>query len=186
MNITKLKTRTLAFVAICTLSFTAFAGKKPIDVKKSNIAWVGKKVTGKHNGTISFKSGNVSLKDGNVTGGTFVVDMNTINTTDLSGDYKNKLDGHLKSADFFGVEAYPEAIFVITSVEGNTVKGDLTIKGHTEKSVFTLIKKGNTISGDIEVDRTKFGIKYGSKSFFDNLKDKAIKDIFELSVTIVF
>ncbi|MGY5352839.1 YceI family protein [Wenyingzhuangia sp. IMCC45533] len=186
MKTTKLKSGILAVLAVVSMSFTAFAGKKPIDVKKSTIKWVGKKVTGKHNGTISFKSGEVIIKQGALVGGTFIVDMSTINTEDLSGDYKNKLDGHLKSEDFFGVEKYPEATFVITSVEGNTVKGDLTIKGHTEKKAFTLVKKGNTISGDIEIDRTKFDIRYGSKSFFDNLKDKAINDEFELTVNIVF
>lgn len=186
MKSTKLKSVLLAVLAVFTMSFTAFAGKKPIDVKKSTIAWVGKKVTGQHNGSIQFKSGEVILKQGKLVGGTFIVDMSTINTKDLSGDYKNKLDGHLKSDDFFGVAKFPEATFVITSVEGNIVKGDLTIKGHTEKKAFTLVKKGKTIKGDVKIDRTKFDIRYGSKSFFDNLKDKAINDVFELSVNIVF
>lgn len=187
MKTTKIKSGILAVLAVLTLSFSAdAANKKPINTEKSTIAWVGKKVTGQHNGTINFKSGSVDLKAGKLVGGSFVVDMTTITVKDLEGDYKGKLEGHLNSDDFFGVTKYPEATFVITSVEGSSVKGDLTIKGHTEKKAFTLTKKGNTISGDIKIDRTKFDIRYGSKSFFDNLKDKAIDDEFELSVNIVF
>ena len=109
-----------------------------------------------------------------------------INVTDLEGNSKGKLEGHLKSDDFFGTEKFPEATFVITSVKGNEVKGDLTIKGHTEKESFALTTKGNTISGNVVIDRTKFGIQYKSGSFFDNLKDKAIDDEFELTLNIVF
>ncbi|WP_010134709.1 YceI family protein [Ochrovirga pacifica] len=182
---TTIKSTILAIVALFTVTLHA-GNKKPIDVKKSTIKWVGKKVTGQHNGTINFKSGVVELKEGKLVGGTFTVDMNSINVTDLDGDMKAKLEGHLKNDDFFGVDKYPVAKFLITSVEGNTVKGDLTIKGKTVKKAFTLVKKGKTISGDVKIDRTKFGIRYGSKSFFDNLKDKAIDDEFELSIHIVF
>lgn len=186
MKTRNMKSVILGVFAFLAMSFTSHVDKTPINVAKSTIAWVGKKVTGQHNGTINFKSGEVNLQHGTLTGGTFVVDMTSINTTDLEGDYKGKLDGHLKSDDFFGVATYPEATFVITKVTGDKVSGDLTIKGHTEKSAFTLTTKGNTISGDIKINRTKFDIRYGSKSFFDNLKDKAIDDEFELSVNIVF
>ncbi|ANW95439.1 lipid-binding protein [Wenyingzhuangia fucanilytica] len=187
MKTTSIKSRVLAGFAILALTFSAFAVEKdPIKVEKSTIEWVGKKVTGQHNGTILFKEGEVKLKKGALVGGTFVVDMNTINVTDLEGEYKGKLEGHLKSDDFFGVDKFPEATFVITSVEGTVVKGDLTIKGHTEKESFTLVTKNNTISGTVVIDRTKFGIRYGSNSFFDNLKDKAIHDEFELTVNIAF
>ncbi|NIJ46099.1 polyisoprenoid-binding protein YceI [Wenyingzhuangia heitensis] len=186
MKTTRIKSGILAVLAVFTIALSAHAGKKPIDVKKSTIKWVGKKVTGEHNGTINFKEGDVELKQGKLVGGSFTVNMNTINVQDLEGEYKGKLEGHLKSDDFFGVATHPTATFVITSVEGNTVKGDLSIKGHTEKKAFTLTKKGNTISGDVKIDRTKFDIRYGSASFFDNLKDKAINDEFELSVNIVF
>jgi len=181
-----LTTRILAVLAICAMSFSSYAGKKPINVKKSSIAWVGKKVTGKHNGSISFKEGSVTLKKGKLVGGLFIVDMNTIETLDLTGNYKNKLDGHLKSEDFFGVEKHPTATFVITSVDETQIKGDLTIKGHTEKHAFVLAREHNTIVGNVVIDRTKFNIRYGSKSFFNNLKDKAIHDEFELDIRIVF
>jgi len=175
------------FVAVLAINLSVFAGvKNPIKLGKSTVSWIGKKVTGAHEGTIALKAGDVILEDGALAGGTFVVDMTTIDVTDLEGEYKGKLEGHLKSDDFFGVAKFPEATFVITSVEGSIVKGDLTIKGHTEEQSFDLITKDNTISGKVMIDRTKFGIKYGSGSFFDNLKDKAIDDEFELNVNILF
>ena len=85
-------------------------------MKKSSIAWVGKKVTGQHNGTINFSSGTLVFKGKVLKGGEFVVDMNSINTTDLqAGKGKEKLDGHLKADDFFGVEKYPTAKLKITN-----------------------------------------------------------------------
>lgn len=187
MKTKMIKSVFLTALAVLMVSFNANAGdKKPINTEKSTVIWLAKKVTGEHNGTINFKSGDVQLEDGKLVGGTFVVDMTTIDITDLEGSGKAKLKGHLNSKDFFGVEEHPEATFLITSVVGNVVKGDLTIKGHTEKESYTLEVNGNTISGVVKVDRTKFGIHYGSNSFFDNLKDKAIDDEFELTINIVF
>jgi polyisoprenoid-binding protein YceI len=118
------------------------------------------------------------------------MDMTSINTTDLEGDYKNKLDGHLKANDFFGVEKHPKATLVFTSVTKNetnySVVGDLTIKGITNKITFDLEISGNTATTSLKVDRTKYGIKYGSASFFDDLKDKAIYDEFDLKVSLKF
>lgn len=186
MKTKTVRTFALALLAMITLSFGAFANKKPIDTAKSNIHWVGKKVTGQHDGSIDFKSGSVELKDGKLTGGTFVVDMTTINVLDLKGGKKGYLEKHLKGEDFFGVKEYAEAIFTITSVNGNKVMGDLTIKGHTEKESFVLMLDGNTLKGDIKVNRTKYGITYKSATFFEKMKDKAINDEFDLSVKVVF
>ena len=89
---------------------------KSIDLKASKIAWKGYKVTGEHYGSIKFKSGALEFSGNTLNGGYFVIDMNTINTEDLSGEYKNKLDGHLKSDDFFGVKQHPEATLKFTKV----------------------------------------------------------------------
>ena len=118
------------------------------------------------------------------------MDMTSINTTDLEGDYKNKLDGHLKADDFFGVKNHQKATLVFTSVTKNetnyAVVGDLTIKGITNKITFDLTVSDNTATTTFQVDRTKFGIKYGSASFFDGLKDKAIYNEFDLKVSLKF
>ena len=117
--------------------------------------------------------------------------MTTINTTDLTGDMKGKLDGHLKSDDFFGVEKFPTATLVIKSLgeKGNgvyAVTADLTIKGKTESIKFDLAVAANSATTTLKVDRTKYDIKYGSGSFFSDLGDKTIYDDFDLTVKLAF
>ena len=185
--------KTIAIAALVVLSTTlTTAQNKKIDVKKSSIAWVGKKVTGQHNGTINFSSGTLVFKGKVLKGGEFVVDMNSINTTDLqAGNGNEKLDGHLKADDFFGVEKYPTAKLKITNLSGKgnglyKVTADLTIKEVTAPVTFDLTVKGNAATAAFNVDRTKYDIKYKSKNFFENLGDNVISDEFELSVNLVF
>lgn len=165
-----------------------------VDVATSVVTWKGTKPTGAHNGTVTLKSGNLDVDNGAVKGGEFVIDMNTINTLDLkAGDGKEDLDGHLKASDFFNVEKYPTAKFVITSVEEKdgklAVTGNLTVK-ETTKSI-TIPATVSTADGvttfksDVfNVNRTEFDIKYKSKSFFDNLKNKFIDDLVEFSFDV--
>ena len=179
-------------VILFAITLTAFSTleKKQVNIDQSIINWVGYKVTGQHEGTISLLEGTLEFKKDQIIGGNFVIDMTSINTTDLEGDYKNKLDGHLKANDFFGVRKHPKATLVFTSVKKNetnySVVGNLTIKGITNKIAFDLEVSGNTAKTSLKVDRTKYGIKYGSASFFDDLKDKAIYDEFDLKVTLKF
>ena len=173
-----------------TLSFTTI--KKTVDVEASNVEWTGKKVTGAHTGTIDLKEGFLNLtEEGKLVGGEFVMDMSTIIVTDLSGEYKTKLEDHLNSGDFFGVENYATSKLVITEASpksGNifTVTGDLTIKGKTAPVTFDMKVEENSASAKVIIDRTKYGIRYGSGSFFDNLGDKTISDNFELDVNLKF
>ena len=177
---------------LSVLLFAAFTSleTKTVNTKESVVNWVGHKVTGQHEGTITLQQGALDFNDTQLTGGNFVMDMTTINTTDLEGDYKNKLDGHLKADDFFGVEAHKTAALVFTSVTKNdenySVIGDLTIKGITNEISFELAVSENTATTTFQIDRTKFGIKYGSASFFDGLKDKAIYNEFDLTVSLKF
>ena len=165
------------------------AQEKVVDAAASNIHWLGKKVTGQHEGNISLKSGSIILTDGAVTGGNFVVDMASMTCTDLEGEYAGKLIGHLSSDDFFGVATHPEANLVFTNVtaKGNNVyavTGDFTIKGITKEANFDLTVNGNEATAKVIIDRSKHDIRYGSNSFFDNLGDKAIYNDFELDVTL--
>ena len=184
-----LKSIALALVALAT--FTVNAQTKKINVSKSTINWVGKKVTGEHSGTINFKEGNLVFKKGLVKAGTFTVDMTSINTTDLKGEWKDKLDGHLKADDFFGVEKFKTATLVFKNISTKnknnyTVTADLTIKGITKPVTFDLVVSGNTASANVKIDRTKYDIKYGSGSFFSDLGDKTINDEFELKVNLAW
>lgn len=185
--------KTLVLIAFVALSTAAVSAQtKKIDVAKSKIHWVGKKVTGKHEGNISFKDGALTYTAKKLSGGRFTVDMNSINVTDLkTGEGKEKLEGHLKAADFFGTDNYPTAKLIFRKVTEKspgvyTVEGDLTIKEKTNEVTFDLVVKGNTATTKLTVDRTRYDIKYGSGSFFSDLGDKAISDDFELTVSLQF
>jgi polyisoprenoid-binding protein YceI len=185
-----LKTIAIAlFVAFGTT--VATAQSKKINVEKSTINWNAKKVTGEHSGTVNLQDGTLIFKKGKVAGGNFTVDMTSVNTTDLSGEWKGKLDGHLKSADFFSTEKFKTSTLVFKKIATKaagvyTVTADLTIKGITNPVTFDLAVKGNTASSVVKIDRTKYDIKYGSKSFFESIGDKAINDDFDLTVNLQF
>jgi polyisoprenoid-binding protein YceI len=182
----------LMLFAFVGLSFTNPIETKSVDTAKSQVIWKGYKVTGEHQGTINIKSGALEFDNGALTGGSFVIDMPTIKVTDLSGGMATKLEGHLKSPDFFGVEKHPEASFKITKVVSRGTPGDykivgnLTIKETTKEIKFftNVSSDGSIATADIKVDRSEFDVRYGSGSFFDNLGDKTIYDEFDLNVTL--
>ena len=183
---------TIALVAFMAFSFTSLDGdKKEIKTEKSKVVWKGYKVTGSHEGTIAIKSGNLNFNEDKLIGGTFTIDMATIINTDLEGEYKGKLEGHLKSDDFFGVEKFPTATLIFTKVKATgknsyEVTGDLTIKGKTNPVTFDVSIYGNKANASLKIDRSKFDVKYGSTSFFEGLKDKAIYDEFDLVADLEF
>ncbi|MGA0557449.1 YceI family protein [Larkinella sp. VNQ87] len=167
-----------------------------IDVDKSVLTWNGKKVTGEHTGPVKAEKGYLTVNGGKLTGGVVSIDLRTMTSTDLKDnkEYHDKLINHLKSDDFFSVAKHPTATFKITKVKqnsGNTadVTGDLTIKGITNPVTFpvTVSVSGNTLTatGKATINRAKYDIKYGSKSFFDNLGDKVIYDDFTVDMNIV-
>jgi polyisoprenoid-binding protein YceI len=184
--------KTLAIALLVTFSaLNASAQTKKVDPAKSKINWLAKKVTGQHEGTVNFKSGSLTFKGPKLTGGEFTVDMNSLTSTDLTGEYLGKLNGHLKSDDFFSTAKFPEATLVFTSVTPKakavyTVVANLTIKGITKPVTFDITTNVKSASTTFKVDRTKYDIKYGSGSFFDNLGDKAIDNEFELKVDLQF
>ena len=165
------------------------------NAEESTIEWTGFKPTGKHNGTISLENGVFTVNNGQVESGSFLIDMNSIVDLDIpADDEKNgKLVGHLKSADFFDVEKYPSAAFEITGFEVNEgrsmLSGNLKLKEKQNNVTFpvTVSSEGDnfTITSEVfTIDRSKWDVKYGSKSFFDNLGDKFINDDIELKITI--
>ena len=165
--------------------------KKVVDTESSKITWKAYKVTGSHEGTINLASGNLDFNGTTLTGGAFVVDMTTINTTDLEGEYKQKLDGHLHSDDFFGTATHKTASLEITSVKASgknayDATAKLTIKNITKEVNFTISVYGSKATASLKVDRSEFDVRYGSGSFFDNLGDKTIYDEFDLVVDLQF
>jgi polyisoprenoid-binding protein YceI len=196
-KITRIILATFAMLAIVNVNAVEpnNSDNKTIDVTKSTINWKGEKVTGEHNGTITIKSGKLEMSGNKLVGGEFVIDMSSIECTDLDGEYKTKLENHLKSDDFFGVSKYPESKLKITSVSGSkkegtyTVSADLTIKGIKKNVDFmvNLISDNGVLvaNTNIIVDRSIYNIRYGSGTFFDNLGDKTIYDEFVLTVNLV-
>tara|TARA_B100001057_G_scaffold412923_1_gene429252 strand:- start:766 stop:1380 length:615 start_codon:yes stop_codon:yes gene_type:complete len=160
-----------------------------VNTSKSSVTWKGEKVTGSHEGVINIKSANLNFNNDELSGGEVIIDMSTINCTDLSGPYKNKLEDHLNSDDFFNVTDYPLSTLKITeckklSNNKYNVIADLTIKNVTESIEFETELVNNIATAEIIIDRTKFDIKYSSGSFFKNLGDKMIYDDFSISVNI--
>lgn len=166
------------------------------NTETSTIEWKGFKPTGSHNGTIAISEGSVDLKDGVIESGSFTIDMNSILVLDIpkEDDGNASLTGHLKAPDFFDVEKYPTAKFEITGIEtanGKTVlSGNLKLKDATNNISFPVTSE---VKDDIltlksetfTIDRTKWNIKYKSKSIFGDLGDKFINDDIELKVVLI-
>ena len=158
------------------------------------ITWNGKKIGGEHTGTINLKEGWLTVDKKAITGGEFIVDMATIKDTDIKDEgMRGKLEGHLKSDDFFGVEKFPVSKLVITGstpgADGTLlVKGKLTIKASTNPVEFTA---KSSVAGDVttwsalvKIDRSLYDVRYGSGKFFPNIGDKAISDDFTLDIKL--
>lgn len=195
MKQSKLVLIAVAALSLLVYSFTGKPAAYKVDAAKSKLTWKGKKVTGEHTGNINLSNGVLNLEGSQLKGGSFEIDTRTITNTDITDKDNNaKLIGHLKSDDFFATDKYPKATLVITSVNPNgasqyNVKGNLTIKGITNEVSFpaTIAVNNNqlTANAKITIDRTKYNIKFRSKSFFENLGDKVIYDDFDLDVTLV-
>lgn len=186
--------KTIAIALLLTVGITSVnAQSKKVDASTSTINWVGKKLTGSHSGTINLKEGSLDFKSNKLTGGSFVVDMNSIVVTDIkAGQGKENLEGHLKNDDFFATDKFATAALKFTKVATTKTKnvynvtGDMTIKGITKPVTFALTVNGNKATAKVIIDRTKYGIEYKSGSIFQTLGDKAINDDFELEVALNF
>ena len=180
----------MAFMVL--VAFTPISeadGYFAINTGESSVAWTAQKVTGSsHTGTVAISEGGLQVTDGKISGGKFTIDMTTIASTDLTGGMAKKLIGHLNSEDFFAVEKHKTANLVILGIDGDDVKANLTIKGITSEITFpaivTVVDGVLTATADIEVERTKYNVRYGSDSFFDNLGNKAIDNIIKFNVTL--
>jgi len=207
-----MKTPFLKFLTIATIGIAFISCKKTADEAATNeakevaisgamstkymanpdesvIEWTGHKPTGKHNGTIKIESGVFTVNDGKLESGSFIIDMNSIK----ENKNNTRLEGHLKSADFFEVEKFPNAAFEVTGyemVDGKAMlSGNLTMKDTKNNVTFpvTVTQDGDmfTLTSEMfTIDRSKWNVRYGSKSFFDNLGEKFINDDIELKVMV--
>ena len=187
-----------------TTSVSAKYEKHQADTLASIIEWTGSKPAGEHHGTINVKKGYLLSSHDSITGGEFVINMESIRDTDLTDpDMNTKLVGHLKSPDFFNVDSFPTARFVITkAIKTDTltpvpggiapnylVSGNLTLKDITRNVTFRarVDTSGNKIKARTEkfvIDRSEWNVRYGSRTFFDNLKDKYVNDGIALQIKL--
>lgn len=191
MKKSKLIIFSLVFAAFSFVSQSVFAQDNfKVTIENSFLNWKGYKPTGSHTGTITLASGNIIVKNNKLTGGSFVANMNTIQDADGSA----KLEGHLKSEDFFDIAVYPTAKFEITKseIKGTKIQvtGNMTIKGITKQITFpatlAVNKENVTLTSEtFQINRADFNVKYKSKTFFNDLKDKFVNDEFDFQVTIV-
>ena len=196
----------LSLVLALVFNFSLMAQQRivAVDEENSSIQWVGKKVTGAHDGHIEILEGSLELTEGTITGGTFVMDMTSITVDDIENEnYNAKLVKHLKDDDFFGVDQFPSASLLIksakkvtsnksadngkaTQVDQYTITSDISIKGITKEVTFdaeVMYFNDNSMkaTSEIIIDRTEFGIHYGSDK---NLGDKMIYNNFTLNVSL--
>ena len=160
-----------------------------INLDNSKITWIGRKLTENHTGNVKIKGGKITKK-GNSFQGYIIIDMNSISCTDIkSPKYNQKLVNHLKSKDFFYTNKYKTSTLKITSTKKKSkskyiIYGNIKIRGKTEKINFPVeiefSKKYFKAKGKLNIDRTKFNVKYNSGKFFKSLGDKLIYDNFTL------
>ncbi len=185
----------LIFLPFVSLAQKNSAEKTDIDLKLSKLEWTGKKLGGEHYGEIQLSSGHLTFTKNRLTGGAFEMDMASITCVDITDQKSNKrLVDHLKSEDFFSASRFPKSTFIITKVESKStteylVTGDLTIKGKTNP--ITFMAKVNATNNEtiaeatLVFDRSKFDVKFGSQSFFENLGDKLVYDDVDMTVKLV-
>ncbi|SVD74241.1 uncharacterized protein METZ01_LOCUS427095 [marine metagenome] len=170
-----------------------------VDIQRSQIEWIGRKLTGEHSGTLRLKEGWITMNRSTLIGGKFIFDMTSIKNMDIeSPEWKIKLENHLKNEDFFHVDSFPKVFLEIkgnlsVSQKDNSDSNylgfaDLTIRGIThEISIAYQLEKteSNFIAiGAVDIDRTLFNIKYKSGTYFFDLGDKIIYDNFTVNFTI--
>ena len=191
----------LTFLLLCAafmgLAFTNPASNAvvvyKVDTGASTLKWTAAKVTGKHFGKVTIKSGTLEMSKAKLVKASFEANMASLTVEDGGGN--ERLRGHLTSDDFFSTEKHPTATFTSTKITAKdksgtfTIVGNMTIKGITKSITFDANVKpeGGKVMGTaaIKLDRTDYDIKFRSGKFFPDLGDKLIYDEFELEVSLV-
>ena len=180
-----------------TLNQVSFEeGVYSVVVNRTELSWIGKEISTKiHTGTLNLSDGTIQIIDENTINGNITIDMSSINVTDLQGRAKEMLEGHLRSADFFEVENYPNATLNFKSKSYNKLKnlidfeGQLIIKDISNPIFFsaTLIESSPYLKAKsiLSFDRSKYNVRFRSGSFFENLGDKLILDDIDVNIVLV-
>ncbi|MCO5948003.1 YceI family protein [Mucilaginibacter flavidus] len=168
---------TVSFRSVSPIGYAA-------DIDKSQIKWTGYAEAGGYapTGTVKLKMGSIFFNSEQLISGKIIIDMPTISTGN------QEMEKHLKGKDFFDVAVYSEATFALSSMKNNIASGILTIKGISQKVavpvMITKTNEGMVLKATLKVNRTKFNIKYNSKSYFQDLGNYAIKNEFDLDISL--
>ena len=186
---------TLSLITLFVFATEPHIENVRIDSEASKVEWIGSKVASSHEGNVNISKGFLSIDHGNLAGGEIAIDMNSISCSDIKSEKKNKyLVNHLKDEDFFHTAEFPLATLKIIRAETageNSYKilADLTIKGITHPIAFQANVRINgkdfSARANIRIDRTKWDIRYGSGSFFENLGDKMILDEIKFNISLL-
>lgn len=175
-------------------------GTYKVNTDESVIEWTGRNPNSKHYGTVKLSKGEITVKEG-VIGGSFDIDMESIKNIDLEGDeLEPVLISHLKSDDFFFVKIFPKASFKIKtaipvketslSAPNFKVKGTLELRGIKKGITFPatvnpLPDGGATVEAHFDIDRTRWGVIYGSSRFFEHLGMHLVFDLISIQIRLV-
>lgn len=186
-----IKIKMLILVTVLGFGLELSAQNFTVNSEKSKVIWEGKHLSGSgHSGTVNIKEGILKFSGNKIKSAKIVIDMTTlVNTDGKDGQPSERVVGHLKADDFFGVEEFPTAEFILTGSgkfkNGEAkVYGRLSIKGITQPINFIAKKDGSTFTAKLKIDRTLFGIKFRSGKFFPDLGDKTISDEIDLDITL--
>lgn len=179
-------------------------GTYEADTEASSVTWQAGKpaIAGYvHTGAFALLRGTVAVTDNDLSG-EFVIDMDSLRITSLGGGkagQESALERHLRTESFFDVEQYPTATFRITDIEPKvlpgpaqadyTAKGELTMKGQTHEVSFPIrivvdAAGAAWAEADLEIDRTEWGINFGSAKFVDQITDQVIGDTVRIALRV--
>lgn len=164
----------------------------PVDITRSEIGWSAKSVSDTHYGKIQLKQAEVKLQGAQVVSIQVTANMATISVADITDPGHNQdFVRHVTTEDFFEVEKFPEANFISTEVKATEdgqwqIRGDLTIKGVTKPVSFVAkaVPGGGALQATLPIDRTAYGIIYGSSGQRGSEKDWFIYDEFLITVNL--
>ena len=180
--------KNLLIISFLLINLELFSQEYGIDLEKSKIKWTGKEITtSSHYGTLKFVEGEIKFQPEAVTG-KVVVDMESLSVDDLTGGSKARLEGHLRSDDFFSVSSHKSSTIEVTSSKKNgddfDIDGVLTINGISHPISFVLSVDNKVATSKLTFDRSKYDVRFRSGTFFENLGDKLILDDIELEVEL--
>jgi len=176
-------------------------GLYPIDTKESCVQWTGKNLINSHSGEIAIESGHLEIQGGNLVDLELIIDFKSITCSDITNtEVHDTLIQHLESDDFFYTDRFPTGKFQLTGsdTQGSLndgslnlqVEGDLSMRGQT-KAISLQATAGVTddlrpvAQASTSIDRTHWGMRYGSGKFFSRLAGHLVNDHIDLQLKII-